>query len=1119
MEKFISITKKIAFLTILLIIGFTLFFMVSYKNSTFNKKPRAQNGVLDLRNWDFKKQGPISLDGEWEFYYGKLLTPEDFKFKDKLSSPNLINIPGNFTGYVYNGQALQGQGYATYRLKVLTDKAQDLYGVKTEFILTSHKLWVGNKLALESGQVGKSKREASPKVVPRTGSFFNDTGEFDIVLQVSNFTTGVTQIDIITLGTSEQIINDKISKAGFDLFLFGSTMVAGIYHFALYIKRRKDRSPLYFAVVCCLVALRTMLVGERFIQSIIPNINFIVNGKLLYWTFLLYIPVLIAFIQSSYPGIVTKALVKASSIAGIAYFALILVSSPSVYRNKMLPFEIAAHITLIYIIAKMIQKYVSGQENYEMGIVGMFAIFITRLNDILYEYSIIQTGSYAPVGLLIFIFAQSYVLANRFSAAFSKVEEMTEKLKSVDRLKDEFLANTSHELRTPLNGIIGLSGTLISGASGELSSDQRETLNLIQASAKRLSNLVNDLLDFSKLKNNEINLIKKPVNLRQLTNIVVKFCEPFTHGKDIKIENKISSDLAPVCGDEGRIEQIMYNLLGNAVKFTLSGTVTISALEKENSLEVTVSDTGIGISKEQLDTIFDPYYQGEGTRATYGGTGLGLHLTRRLVHLHGGQIQVQSEQNRGSSFTFTLPKCTDGGRCVEKLGIEMSKKNAGSSQLEEADSNDITLKGNGKILIVDDEAINIRVLNGLLKYENYNIITAACGEEAVRIIDSSRDLDLVILDMMLPDLLGYEVCTLIRERYSIFDLPILIMTADSRAESMVISFECGANDYVRKPFDRIELLARVKTLIELKHLVRQALELEKKVVSTSEQVERISENFEENKKALSELMEYDRLKTEFLANISHELRTPLNVIWSTIQLLQAKASGTSLDEASLGKYLKMMNQNSLRLLRLINNLIDTTRIDGGYLSINLSNNDIVYVVEEVTLSAADYMKAHHITLVFDTEVEEKYMAFDEDMVERIILNLLSNSVKFTRKSGQISVNIYDLGDKVQISVKDTGIGIPEDKLQIIFDRFAQVDSSMSRRSEGSGIGLSLVKSLVEMHGGTINVKSKLGEGSEFIIELPAQIVEDNDSANSSQYISSESKYIERAQIEFSDIYD
>jgi two-component system sensor histidine kinase ChiS len=215
-----------------------------------------------------------------------------------------------------------------------------------------------------------------------------------------------------------------------------------------------------------------------------------------------------------------------------------------------------------------------------------------------------------------------------------------------------------------------------------------------------------------------------------------------------------------------------------------------------------------------------------------------------------------------------------------------------------------------------------------------------------------------------------------------------------------------------------------------------------------------------------------------------------------------------------------MNQNALRLLRLINNLIDTTKIDGGYFSVTLLNDNIVYVIEEITLSAADYIKSQGINLIFDTDVEEKYMAFDGDKLERVILNILSNAVKFTEKGGTIFVNLYDLGDKIELSIKDTGIGIPEDKLNKIFERFAQVDRSLSRRSEGSGIGLALVKSLVEMHGGTISAKSKLGEGSEFIIELPVTLVESNNDLNKySSYEAAGSKYIERVQIEFSDIYE
>lgn len=1123
MRKSKLLILRSAFLFIILIISLsTIFMFINKSDKSLSQKPVAKDGVLDLRNWDFKRQGIAKLDGQWEFYYDKLLTPEDFQNKSEPKKTGLINIPGNFKDYIYNGQPLSGQGYATYRLKVLINNSEDLYAIKTEYIQTSHKLWVNGKVAVQSGKVGKSKTEMISKVAPEVGAFYNNTGEIEIVLQTCNYQYGVPQIDTIFLGTEAQISEHGARSMGFDLFLFGSTLVACIYNLALFLRRKKDKAPLYFSIVCALVGLRTILVGERLVCTIFPNMNYIFDVKLLLWTFFLYVPILVLFIDSLYPNLLHKGVVKASSITGIVYFFTILILPTIYYNDLILPFEIISNFLLLYILYKLIHGFFSQGLRCEMVIVAIFILFITRLNDILYEYSIIQTGSYAPVGMLIFIFAQSYVLADRLSMAFSGVEEMTEKLKSINKLKDDFLATTSHELKTPLSGIIGLSESVISGISGTLSNEQKETMNLIQASAKRLSNLVNDILDFSKLKNNDMNLDMKPVDIRQLTNIVIKFCKPFLRNKELIIVNNIGTDISWVYGDENKIQQVLYNLIGNAVKFTTLGEIKISAVEKESCIEISVSDTGIGIPRDQQDKIFEPYVQVEDTVKHYRGTGLGLHIARKLIQLHSGEITVESELGKGARFTFTLPKSASYDEYLNKSQVDLSNQNEDQifNYPEKCPQEFNIPEKKKRILIVDDEYINIRVLKNFLEYEKYTVISASNGREAINIVNNDKDLDLIILDMMLPDMLGWEICSLLRDKYTFLELPIMIMTADNRSESMVVSFECGANDYLRKPFERSELLARVKTLIELKHSVREALQLEKEVASTTKQVELLNENFEENKRVLSEMLECDKMKTEFFANISHELRTPLNVIWGTVQLLQSMNLNDSVKNCDMNKYLKIMNQNALRLLRLINNLIDTTRIDGGYLSLNILNDNIVYAVEEITLSTADYMKSQGITLIFDTEIEEKYMAFDADKLERIILNILSNAIKFTEKNGTIFVNIYDLGDKIKLSIKDKGIGIPEDKLNKIFERFAQVDKSLSRRIEGSGIGLALVKSLVEMHGGTIYAKSKLGEGSEFIIELPVTLVEENGDSNMySSYESTSSKYIERVQIEFSDIYE
>jgi len=1122
MNKSKSTILKSAFLFIILIISLSMIFIFSYKNAkSFAEKPKAKNGVLDLRNWDFKKQGIAKLNGEWEFYYEQLLTPEDLQNKSKPIKTGLINIPGNFLDYMYKGQQLKGQGYATYRLKVLTNNAEELYAIKTEYIQTAHKLWVNGKVIAESGKVGKSKNETVSKLAPELGAFYVKTGEIEIVLQTCNYYYGVPQIDTILFGTEAQISQYRANNVGFDLFLFGSTLVAGIYNFALFLRRKKDKATLYFSIVCALVGLRTILVGERLIYNVFPNMNYILDIKLLLWTFFLYIPIVVLFIDSFYPNLLNKAIVRSSSIIGIVYFFVILILPTIYYNGLIILFEIISTFLLLYILYKLIYRYLTQGQKCEMVIIAIFLLFITRFNDILYEYSIIQTASYAPVGMLIFIFAQSYALADRFSMAFSDVEEMTEKLKSIDRLKDDFLASTSHELKTPLNGIIGLSESLASGIYDPSSNEQNDTLRLIQASAKRLSNLVNDISDFSKLKNNDVILNMNAVDIRQLTNIVIKSCKPFLKNKEMNIVNSIGIDMPWVYGDENRIQQILYNLIGNAMKFTQYGEIKISAIEKENHLEITISDTGIGIPEDQIENIFEPYEQVKGINKKYGGTGLGLHISKKLIYLHGGEIRVKSILNKGSKFIFTLPKSKYISKCKEELQINLNTKAEEQvyqiKEKQEDEFNDS--KNNKRILIVDDEPVNIKVLKNFLEYEKYTVITADNGKEAINIVSNDTELDLAIIDMMLPDMLGYEICSLMREKYSLLDLPILIMTADNRMESLVVSFECGANDYLKKPFERSEMLARVKTLVELKQSVRKAINLQKEVASTTKQVKVLSENFEENKRKLSEILEYDKLKNEFFANISHELRTPLNVIWSSVQLLQSINVNNSAEGYDVNKYLKIMNQNSLRLLRLINNLIDTTKIDSGYLSLNLVNGNIVYIIEEITLSAADYIKSQGIELIFDTDVEEKYIAFDIDKIERIVLNILSNAIKFTEKNGTILVNIYDLGNKIRLSIKDTGIGIPEDKLDKIFERFVQVDKSFSRRSEGSGIGLALVKSLVEMQGGTIRAKSKLGEGSEFVVELPVRLVEEDSEVSSySVYESSNSK-VERIQIEFSDIYE
>lgn len=288
-------------------------------------------------------------------------------------------------------------------------------------------------------------------------------------------------------------------------------------------------------------------------------------------------------------------------------------------------------------------------------------------------------------------------------------------------------------------------------------------------------------------------------------------------------------------------------------------------------------------------------------------------------------------------------------------------------------------------------------------------------------------------------------------------------------------------------------------------------------LSEHKQSESLRKNLEDNANMLKEIMELDKLKTEFFSNISHELRTPLNVLLSSIQLMDSYIIDASVSVTDKFKtHLPIMKQNCFRLLKLINNLIDTTKIDAGFLEFHPQNCNIVSIVEETTHSVCEYVKFRGVGIQFDTQEEEIITACDIEKMERIMLNLLSNAVKFTPKGGNIYVNVTcDADNYVYISVRDTGIGIRENKLDIIFERFRQADQTLAKEHEGSGIGLSLVKSLVEMHSGTVSVKSTFGSGTEFILQLPIKSLHAESIVHSHM---THNGYTESINLEFADIY-
>ena len=419
----------------------------------------------------------------------------------------------------------------------------------------------------------------------------------------------------------------------------------------------------------------------------------------------------------------------------------------------------------------------------------------------------------AVVALLVLFSLWQRFRINQQKKLVTFEQQKTHRLQEIDKLKDQFLANTSHELRTPLNGIIGIAESLYDQAGEKSVAELRANLSMVIRSGHRLSSLVNDILDFSRLKNHEINLRLKAVGMRALGEIVLKLQQPNAEAKKLQLINQIPPDLPAVKGDENRLLQILHNLIGNGIKFTEAGTIMLSAQKKGEAIVITVSDTGMGIPKDKQSLVFQSFEQLDGDiDRSFGGTGLGLSITRHLIELHGGRIWVDSEVGKGSSFSFSLPVAhekalpPDAGETLSRLTGDI-----------EVLTNEPVLNDQNRIqiLVVDDEPINQQVLINHLADGPYQITSALNGQEALDIMDEGRRFDLVLLDLMMPRMSGYEVCAKIREKYLPSELPVIMITAKNQVADLVQGLSFGANDYLAKPFSKAEFLARIKTHLHL----------------------------------------------------------------------------------------------------------------------------------------------------------------------------------------------------------------------------------------------------------------------------------------------------------------
>ena len=1009
------------------------------------------NGTIDLRNYDLSHNS-VKLNGQWEFYWNRLIQPGDFEKYE--SEKKYIKVPKFWP---------TAEGYATYRLKVIVKpNNNELLSLKIPRLLNSYKMWINGQL-LSSYGVVTTTPDGNGKTRPTIISFNNTSDKIDIVIQMSNYIEKRGGIpSSFTLGTSNNIQHINTLNTVKDAFLFGLIFIMGCYHLILFLFYRKDIAPLLLSILCFAVATRTVVSEECLLLQFF-SISTSTHFCLTHFSMAIAVIAISGFFYMLFPKEFNKYILGFFVTGHVCFMICMLIFSSVTPIALLTSFYIFTILNGFFILFVVIIAVFRKRENSIVMLIGSSIFLILFVSDIFRAIQIINIPSLSPFALSIFLFTQSVVLARKFTNAFKSNERLNDKLMAIDKLKDEFLANTSHELLTPLNGIIGLADSLTDGIAGNLPQKALTNMKMISASGKRLANIIHDILDFSKLKNHDILLYRKNVELKQVVELVLTISRPLIKDRLLELKNMIPENLPYIWVDENRLQQILYNLIGNAIKFTPEGWINVYATEKNDFVEITVEDTGIGIPKDKFDMIFKSFEQIDSSKSLeFGGAGLGLSITKHQVELHGGKIWVESVPGKGSKFIFTIPVSTNKNAEETSAIPAIIMNNTDTDQPVHNCNNH-----KPSILVVDDEVVNLQIMFDLLTLQNYFVLAASSGLEAIQ-LTKDHEFDLVLLDVMMPKMSGYEVCRFLRKKYTIFELPIIMLTSKNTTIDILAGFEAGANDYLLKPFNRQELVARVQTLVNLKYATKQALL--NKQLSVSEKLESFS---------------------QIIAGIAHNLKTPLmstslllNEICRLIQEYDAAIDDkeiTAADHHEIASDMDKSAGNIKDMLIYIENIVNSLREQ--IVVINNSQED-KFTIDELFHSIATLteqeLRQNSCSINLENGTSSSITGNMNALIQ-VIKNLISNSIySYESKEGTIELRAVENSSHITISVSDHGRGISKDISKKLFKQMVT-----DKGNNGTGLGLYLsYNTILSKFSGEMYFESAEGKGSVFYIKIP-----------------------------------
>jgi len=406
------------------ILLFILITVSCYKPYSTFHAPTAKNGILDIRNWNFEKDGPINLNGEWEFYWNKLIVPSEFK-TISLKKDGFYKVPSLWNDKVVNNEVLAGNGYATFRLKIISYKDQQLE-IAVDELMSAYKCWSDSTELFECGTVSSEAKNTVPRQFPIIKNLDLNKDTTILIFQIANFHHRAGGFFTSPrIGEKESISTEKIKKISFDLFIFGSILIMSFYHFGFYFLRREKSAAFFFGLFTLILAIRTLFTGSQFITVIYPNINWFLKYRIEYLTLYISPIFILYFLYTIYKKDISKRFTQVFAAVS-SIFVLTVFFSPSIFTKLLVYYQFILLVCIIIIFTRLVKTVIRKRLGARILLISVMVFFLTIINDILFTRGIITSSmELVPFGTFIFILGQSLVLARIFTGAFSQNEALT----------------------------------------------------------------------------------------------------------------------------------------------------------------------------------------------------------------------------------------------------------------------------------------------------------------------------------------------------------------------------------------------------------------------------------------------------------------------------------------------------------------------------------------------------------------------------------------------------------------------------------------------------------------------------------------------------------------------